>query len=57
MKPMILSKRFEVTIPKQVRNSLKLRVGQKLQIKSIDSRMILIPQEASASFTKMTRDF
>jgi len=44
MKPMILSKRFEVTIPKQVRNSLKLRVGQKLQIQNTDSHIILIPR-------------
>lgn len=41
---MILSKRFEVTIPKQLRESLKLRVGQKFQIKNADSRIILIPQ-------------
>jgi AbrB family looped-hinge helix DNA binding protein len=44
MKPMILSKRFEVTIPKQLRESLKLRVGQKFQIKNADSQIILIPQ-------------
>lgn len=40
---MILSKRFEVTIPKQVRESLKLRVGQKFQIKNAGLQIILIP--------------
>jgi AbrB family looped-hinge helix DNA binding protein len=44
MKPMILSKRFEVTIPKQVRESLKLRVGQQFQIENAGLRIILIPQ-------------
>ena len=49
---MILSKRFEVTIPKQVRESLKLRVGQKFQIKNADSRIILIPQSKVPLGTK-----
>jgi len=49
MKPMILSKRFEVTIPKQVRESLKLRVGQQFQIKNADSHIILVPQSKAPS--------
>ncbi len=40
---MILSKRFEVTIPKQVRESLKLRAGQKFQIKNAGLQIILVP--------------
>jgi bifunctional DNA-binding transcriptional regulator/antitoxin component of YhaV-PrlF toxin-antitoxin module len=44
MKPMILSKRFELTIPKQVRDSLKLRVGQKFQIQNVGSHIILVLQ-------------
>jgi len=57
MKPMILSKRFEVTIPKQVRDSLRLRVGQKFEIKTIGSLITLALKTTSGSFTKTTRGF
>jgi bifunctional DNA-binding transcriptional regulator/antitoxin component of YhaV-PrlF toxin-antitoxin module len=57
MKPMILSKRFEVTIPKQVRDSLRLRVGQKFEIKTIGSLITLASKTTSGSFTKTTYGF
>jgi len=57
MKTMILSKRFEVTIPKQVRDSLRLRVSQKFEIKTFGSLITLAPKTTSGSFAKTTCGF
>ena len=38
-----ISPKFQVVIPKDVRNSLKLRAGQKVEILRYDNRIELIP--------------
>jgi len=38
-----ISPKYQVVIPKEIRNRLKLRPGQKMQIFQYDERIELIP--------------
>lgn len=44
MQSVILSPKYQVVIPKAVRESLKLRPGQKLQFVEYEGRIELIPE-------------
>ena len=43
METVTISHRFQVVLPKKIRNSLKLRPGQKLTALSYESRIELVP--------------
>jgi len=43
MKAIALSSKFQVVIPKQVRESLSLKAGQKIQVIAYDNRIEMIP--------------
>ena len=43
MTTVTVSTRFRVVIPKKVRDSLGLRVGQEIEVKVYDNRIELIP--------------
>jgi len=43
MKTVKLSKKFQIAIPKEIRNELKLSYGDKLEIDSDKDRIVLIP--------------
>ncbi|MGH8503365.1 MAG: AbrB/MazE/SpoVT family DNA-binding domain-containing protein [Gammaproteobacteria bacterium] len=43
MNTLTISPKFQVVIPKEVREALKLRPGQKVQIVLLDNRIELIP--------------
>ena len=38
-----LSSKFQIVIPKNIREELKLETGQKLQIFELDNRIIIVP--------------
>ncbi len=44
MEAVKISPKFQVVIPKRIRDSLNLRPGQKLQIMEIGNRIELIPE-------------
>lgn len=44
MKTVTLSPKFQVVIPRTVRESLHLRPGQKMQVVEYDGRIELIPE-------------
>ncbi len=44
MNSITVSPKFQVVIPKSVRNSLNLRPGQKMQVVAYDGRIELIPE-------------
>ena len=44
MQTVIVSPKFQVVIPKTVRESLQLRPGQKMQVVEYDGRIELIPE-------------
>jgi len=44
MEPVTISPKFQVVIPKDIRDSLKLAPGQKLQAIVYENRIELIPQ-------------
>ena len=44
MKTVTLSPKFQVVIPKSVREALQLRPGQKMQIVEYEGRIELIPE-------------
>lgn len=43
MNTLTISPKYQVVIPKEIRESLKLRPGQKVQIVLLDNRIELIP--------------
>ncbi len=43
MPTLTISPKFQVVIPKQIRESLQLRPGQKIQATLLDNRIELIP--------------
>jgi AbrB family looped-hinge helix DNA binding protein len=43
MDTLTISPKFQVVIPKEVRETLKLRPGQKVQVVLLDNRIELIP--------------
>jgi AbrB family looped-hinge helix DNA binding protein len=44
MEPVTVSPKFQVVIPKKVRESLRLRPGQKMQVVEYAGRIELIPE-------------
>ncbi|MBI4556946.1 MAG: AbrB/MazE/SpoVT family DNA-binding domain-containing protein [Candidatus Hydrogenedentes bacterium] len=44
MKSVTISPKFQVVIPRQVRESLRLRPGQKVQVIEYEGRIELIPE-------------
>ncbi|MCC6299515.1 MAG: AbrB/MazE/SpoVT family DNA-binding domain-containing protein [Anaerolineales bacterium] len=53
MKPVAISTKFQVVIPKKIRNHMHIKVGQKMHIIAYDNIITLIPirpiQEARGS--------
>jgi len=45
MNTVIVSPKYQVVIPKNIRTSLKLRPGQKLKVIEYDGRIELIPDQ------------
>lgn len=45
MNTVIVSPKYQVVIPKNIRASLKLRPGQKLKVMEYDGRIELIPDQ------------
>jgi AbrB family looped-hinge helix DNA binding protein len=45
MKTVIVSPKYQVVIPKSVREALKLRPGQKMQVVEYEGRIELIPEQ------------
>lgn len=43
MQTVTVSPKFQVVIPKEIRNALKLRPGQKMRVIEYDGRIELIP--------------
>lgn len=44
MEAVTLSSKYQVVIPKSIRETLQLRPGQKLQVVELDGRIELIPE-------------
>jgi AbrB family looped-hinge helix DNA binding protein len=44
MEAVTLSPKYQVVIPKSIRETLQLRPGQKLQVVELDGRIELIPE-------------
>jgi AbrB family looped-hinge helix DNA binding protein len=49
MEAVLISPKFQVVIPKSVRNLLKLLPGQKVQILAYDNRVEMIPELSISS--------
>jgi len=45
-----LSPKFQVVIPKEIRNNLKLKPGQMMQVVQIGERIEFIPQKSIKDF-------
>ena len=61
MKSVIISPKLQVVIPSKVRNSLKLKPGQKVQVIQYGNRIELIPErnisEMRGFFKSINTDF
>jgi AbrB family looped-hinge helix DNA binding protein len=53
MENVVVSSKFQIVIPKKVRQNLDIHIGQKMQVLGYDNRVVLIPlhpiQEARGS--------
>ncbi len=49
MEAVKISPKFQVVIPKKIRESLQLKSGQKMQVIEYDNRIELIPEKDIAS--------
>lgn len=45
MQTVTISPKYQVVIPKEVRNSLKLKPGQKIQVLQYQNRIEMIPEK------------
>lgn len=43
-----LSEKYQIVVPKQVRNMMKLKAGQKVYLKAIDDNQALLVREPSS---------
>lgn len=60
MKPITVSPRFQIVLPKKVREQMRIRAGQKLHVIAYDNILTLIPvrpiQEARGSLKNIKTD-
>lgn len=61
MNTVTLSPKFQVVIPKEIRESLHLRAGQKMQIINDDGQIVIVPlrsiKEMRGAFKGMNTHF
>jgi AbrB family looped-hinge helix DNA binding protein len=50
-----ISPKFQVVIPKQIREDLDLKPGQNLQVFAVDGRIELVPEEEVSSLRGFVR--
>ena len=55
MDTVTLSPKFQVVIPKRVREQLDLKPGQKLDVVSIGSRIEIVPQQSARALRGLLR--
>ena len=61
MNTVILSPKFQVVIPQQIRESLHLKAGQKMQMINFEGQVVMVPlrpiKEMRGTFKGMNTDF
>lgn len=55
METVTISPKFQVVIPKKVRESLRLKAGQKLQIIYYQNQLVLIPLQPAETLRGIAR--
>jgi AbrB family looped-hinge helix DNA binding protein len=61
MNTVTLSPKFQVVIPQQIRESLHLKAGQKMQMINLEGQVVMVPlrpiKEMRGAFKGMNTDF
>jgi AbrB family looped-hinge helix DNA binding protein len=61
MNTVTLSPKFQVVIPQQIRESLHLKAGQKMQMINFEGQVVMVPlrpiKEMQGAFKGMNTDF
>jgi AbrB family looped-hinge helix DNA binding protein len=61
MNTVILSPKFQVVIPRPIRESLRLKAGQKLQMINFEGQVVMVPlrpiKQMRGAFKGMSTDF
>jgi AbrB family looped-hinge helix DNA binding protein len=61
MNTVTLSPKFQVVIPQQIRESLRLKAGQKMQMIHFEGQVVMVPlrpiKEMRGAFKGMNTDF
>jgi AbrB family looped-hinge helix DNA binding protein len=61
METVTLSPKFQVVIPRRIRESLRLKAGQKLQMINFEGQVVMVPlrpiKEMRGAFKGMNTDF
>jgi AbrB family looped-hinge helix DNA binding protein len=61
METVILSPKFQVVVPRRIRESLHLKAGQKLQMINFEGQVVMVPlrpiKEMRGAFKGMNTDF
>jgi AbrB family looped-hinge helix DNA binding protein len=61
MKTVTISPKFQVVIPQEIRESLRLKAGQKMQMINFEGQIVMVPlrpiREMRGAFKGMNTDF
>ncbi len=50
---MVVTRKFQVTIPKEVREALGIRVGDRLLVKVVEGKIVMEPIKAAEALEKL----
>lgn len=50
---MVVTRKFQVTIPKEVREALGIRVGDRLVVKVVEGKIVMEPIKAAEALEKL----
>ena len=48
MSEVVVTRKFQVTIPKKIREKLKIDIGDRLLVKVVDGKIVMEPQAESS---------
>ena len=54
MVEVVVTRKFQITIPKEVRETLGIKVGDRLRVEVVDGRIVLTPVRSSDALERLS---